>query len=585
MSARTQRPGRVRRTSTQYVPPPAAPLAPTAAADDGALALALFDRLFPARSWRAWRVWVLAFFGLGHLMTLADLDIFRQCTGRTNPPTTPATRANNVISRRSGKSMVLGRFLIPFYAAVKQHQLARGERGVVQAVAPDRRQAGVLLDYADAGLADIPGAVGTRRTTDTIGLKNGVEITVQTANFRSVRGFSVLAAIVDEAAFLPQEDSATPDVELVRALLPAVATTGGPLILSSSPYAQRGVMFRTDERYYGREDSDIMCWRAPSLLMNPTLPESIVIKAREDDPAGAASEWDGAFRVDIEELFPREALVAVVVPNRFELAPQSGVPYIGFCDPSGGSADSMTLAIAHRDVTGKAILDLLREVKPPFSPEATVLAFARELKRYNVRATYSDAYGGDWVREAFAKAGITITLSPLVRSEIYLNALPLINSGLVELLDSPRLVTQLGTLERRTGRSGKDAVDHPRGGHDDVANSACGALVMAVRSIGLRAALPSAFTECVNPAAAERCAFLFNGAWFPSDGHCRRECPRLRAVLGSYREACNAAVAAGEEQPTARKFLDERFDIESSPLTKRAAWQQLREDMENMYGV
>jgi DNA-directed RNA polymerase subunit RPC12/RpoP len=52
------------------------------------------------------------------------------------------------------------------------------------------------------------------------------------------------------------------------------------------------------------------------------------------------------------------------------------------------------------------------------------------------------------------------------------------------LLDSQRLATQLCSLERRTARSGKDSVDHPVGGHDDLANSACGALTHTVRSGG-----------------------------------------------------------------------------------------------------
>jgi len=46
---------------------------------------------------------------------------------------------------------------------------------------------------------------------------------------------------------------------------------------------------------------------------------------------------------------------------------KSGLKYVGFVDPSGGSADSFTLAVAHRDAES-LILDAIREVKPPFSP-------------------------------------------------------------------------------------------------------------------------------------------------------------------------------------------------------------------------
>ena len=51
-------------------------------------------------------------------------------------------------------------------------------------------------------------------------------------------------------------------------------------------------------------------------------------------------------------------------------------------------------------------------------------------------------------------------------------------SGQVELLDNDILKRQLCDLERRTHAGGRQSVDHPlRGGHDDVCNSACGAIV------------------------------------------------------------------------------------------------------------
>jgi hypothetical protein len=64
------------------------------------------------------------------------------------------------------------------------------------------------------------------------------------------------------------------------------------------------------------------------------------------------------------------------------------------------------------------------------------------------------------------------------KSEIYVDLLPLLNSRRIELLDHPKLTGQLCALERRTVRgSGRDVIDHPPGGHDDLVNSAAGALV------------------------------------------------------------------------------------------------------------
>jgi hypothetical protein len=42
-----------------------------------------------------------------------------------------------------------------------------------------------------------------------------------------------------------------------------------------------------------------------------------------------------------------------------------GLRHVAFVDPSGGSRDSMTLAIAHQQKDSKAVLDCIHERKPP----------------------------------------------------------------------------------------------------------------------------------------------------------------------------------------------------------------------------
>jgi hypothetical protein len=65
-----------------------------------------------------------------------------------------------------------------------------------------------------------------------------------------------------------------------------------------------------------------------------------------------------------------------------------------------------------------------------------------------------------------------------VKSDIYRDFLPQINGGRVELLDHPKLINQLCSLERRTARGGKDSIDHPPGAnhHDDIINCVAGVL-------------------------------------------------------------------------------------------------------------
>ena len=78
-----------------------------------------------------------------------------------------------------------------------------------------------------------------------------------------------------------------------------------------------------------------------------------------------------------------------------------------------------------------------------------------------------------------------VQISKLSKSELYLDLLPLLNSGRVELLDHPRLLAQLGALERRTARGGRDTVDHPPASHDDLANAVAGVVVQTARHGGV----------------------------------------------------------------------------------------------------
>jgi hypothetical protein len=152
--------------------------------------------------------------------------------------------------------------------------------------------------------------------------------------------------------------------------------------------------------------------------------------------------------------------------------------YFGFVDPSGGSSDSMTLGIAHSS-KNVAVLDGVWEKKPPFSPEDVVEAFSETLKSYGITSVSGDRYGGLWPAERFRVHGIEYRPSERTRSEIYQEFLALANSRRVRLPFAQRLRIQFKTLERRTNRSGRDSVDHGPGGHDDVANAAAGALVLA----------------------------------------------------------------------------------------------------------
>src|SRR5215471_8194895 len=152
-------------------------------------------------------------------------------------------------------------------------------------------------------------------------------------------------------------------------------------------------------------------------------------------------------------------------------------------DPSGGANDSFTLAIAHKEGQ-TSVLDVIRERRAPFSPESVVEEFCAVLRQYQIYCVYGDRYAGEWSIEAFRKRGVIYEHSEHSKSQLYQDALPLINSRTAALLDNTTLRRQLVMLERKTTRGGKDSIDHSPGAKDDVANAVCGALIYAGKSLG-----------------------------------------------------------------------------------------------------
>lgn len=207
--------------------------------------------------------------------------------------------------------------------------------------------------------------------------------------------------------------------------------------------------------------------------MNPSVPQRLVDEALERDGPSARSEYLAEFRDDIAAFVPRDVVLRCVDDTIAERPFDRTHRYVAFVDPSGGSSDSMTLAIAHRE-RDMVITDAVREIVAPFAPESATDEFARLLRSYGITRVTGDRYAGEWVRQSFEKRQITYFHSEMPKSALYVDLLPKLNSKTIRLVDNARLVNQLAALERRTSRGGKDSIDHPPGAHDDLANVVAG---------------------------------------------------------------------------------------------------------------
>jgi hypothetical protein len=447
----------------------------------------LFAARFGGRSFAAWRALVAVAWGLAHTLNGTSGQLVERCTGRTSLPTHQVRELWMVIGRRGGKSLIAA-LLAVFLACFRSYVLAPGERGVVMVIAADRRQARVVKRYIAALLRSLPmlDALITKETREAVQLSNGIDIEIHTASFRAIRGYTVVGAILDEIAFWPTDDAAEPDTEILNALRPAMSTIPDALLVAlSSPYARRGELWMTFKEHFGQPTPDILVWQADTRTMNPNVAESVITRAYERDEAAASSEHGAQFRSDIEGYVPREILDAVTVTGCYERARESQHIYSGFLDFAGGGSavsDSAAACITHPETrNGRliAVMDAIREVRPPFSPEQVCTDFAAFFRNYGIERATSDKWAGQFPIEGMSKHGIRVEPSAKPKSDLYREVLPLLNSQRVELLDHPRLLSQFTNLERRTARGGRDSIDHPPKHHDDLANATAGALLLA----------------------------------------------------------------------------------------------------------
>jgi hypothetical protein len=268
-------------------------------------------------------------------------------------------------------------------------------------------------------------------------------------------------------------------VEVYRAVLPSLATTNGVLVGISTPYRKLGLLWQKHRDYFGQNSDAVLVVQGGTRLFNPTLSDETIAAQRAADPGAAASEWDAEFRADISSYLDDALIDAAIEHGRpLELPPvrDSYRFYMAFCDASGGTGrDAYTFAIGHKQ-GDQFVIDVARGTNGKFDPQEVTQQYAALLREYGCGTVTGDNYAAEWVAGAWRNTGISYVKSDTVKSQIYLECIPLFTRGIVRLPDHPKLLRELRLLERSTHRSGKDSVDHPKNGHDDYANAACGAL-------------------------------------------------------------------------------------------------------------
>jgi hypothetical protein len=434
-------------------------------------------------SWATWLVVLKGAFGLP--LDQTERSTFRRIAGDRPPPGKRVRELWAVVARRSGKSRMAAA-LATYLALFQRHRLAKGESGYVLVLAATQDQAKTVFQYC-AGFIEASEALRREVVSTTaheIRLRNNTVIGVHANSFRSIRGRTLIAAIFDEVSFWRDEASATPDIEVARAVTPALVASGGMPIGISTPYRRMGLLHAKHRDHFGIAGDDVLVVQGTAEAFNPTLSTKLIEAHKLADPEAAVSEWDAQFRSDISAFLSEDLIELAIDRSRPpEIPPQrGGLQYKSFIDASGGRHDSYTICIGHKDNAGRFICDVLRGSEPPFDPQVTTREFAALAREYGCTTVTGDAYSADWVVSAFRECGLTYERSEKNKSDLYLEGLPAFSRGLVCLPEHKRLGRELRLLERHVSRAGRDRVDHGRNGSDDHANAVFGALHLAMGS-------------------------------------------------------------------------------------------------------
>jgi hypothetical protein len=442
---------------------------------------------FEGPSWERWRAVLRAAFA--QPMSRHARALFAEVAGGRAPPRRPVRELVCGIGRGGGKDSIASAIAVFIATTGDFSRLRHGERGTIMCLATDRDQSAIAFNYIRALLQETPllAALIERVGDDRIELRNRAEIIVQTNNTRSPRGRTIACAIFDEASHWRGLDFANPDTEVDAAVTPGLMRFPNSLkIIISSVHRRAGLLHDKFSQHFGKDDDDVLVVLGTSRQFNPTLDQSEIDRQLALDPEKAGAEYLSRWRDDLTNFLDRQLVEAAIEKGIVNRPPHPRTTYTAFADPSGGRGDAFTAAIGHREHT-LLIIDALYERRAPFDSDAVIAEVAALAKQYGVTTIRGDDYGADLTVAAFRRHGIAyrnLRLNnadgadgKLNRSEIYLNAVGLFTAARVRLPDSPRLVHQLISLERRAARSGHDTIDHPPNGHDDLANAACGCLV------------------------------------------------------------------------------------------------------------
>ncbi len=451
------------------------------------------------QSWDAWCVIATAAFpDPNEPLDAAERSVFTRLTGKTTPPTQSPRRIVARVGRRGGKDAFLSLVTAYIAGCIDWRPILKrpGELGTFLVLANSKEQARVSHQGISGVFAESPALrkLVTGETADSITLAGRrVQIVIRAAESASLRGYSLIGVGLSEFAFFQvKEHLAETDAEIVRALEPGLLTSGGPLLMCSSPGVAEGVFFEVATTGWGDDGpSDTVVVKAASFDTNPTLhsdPEQrAALEADEKrDPIAYRSEILAEWRDARSAFISRDLLTPMIEHGtRFWEPDPTRTNYVAACDFASGIAksngDAAACVISYYDRTlRKIVIANCLHIQPPFDALNAVMQVLDFVQPYNITRIYGDKRFMGFCEGAFMRAsggGLIFTSEDVKpKASNYLSLLPRLTGQELILPDVPLLINELCGLSRRMTPSGEQ-ISALAPLHDDLSD--CLALAVA----------------------------------------------------------------------------------------------------------
>ncbi len=427
-----------------------------------------------------------------------EMVIYRKATGRSEYPRVEQDEATFICGRRAGKTsrVACG---IAIFEAFRLHGVPTGEHAYIAIVAPVKRQAKIAFRFLRNFLLDSPllKKYVLKIHKDEIELSNGVIIACWPCNLVTVRGSSVICAILDEVAFWQHEEtSANPEAEVLDALRPSMATLSNTkLIKISTPFRKEGLLW---DEYQRRNELGHFVWQLSSAEMNPSISAAFLEKQRNRGEEKFRREYLAEFTDHVSRWINSNVLDACIAKGTTELPPRKGVRFVAAVDPAF-KRDDFALCIAERANDGTISLALLRtwtgKPNEPLGFEAVCREIARILKSYGINTLVGDQHCAAVIAQAFLKLGINyreFTFTTASKMDLFTNVKHLLLQRQIQLLDDPELLRQLRGLEEHRTSSGNVEIRTAARVKDDlVCATVLAAYELSNQNVDVRTLVPS----------------------------------------------------------------------------------------------